>query len=312
MIAIQYDGYGPAEVLRPAVLPTPVPARDQVLVRLHAAGVAPIDWKLRAGFLKQFFTPDFPKVPGRDGAGTVVAVGEDVSEFSLGQRVGVMTDHHMPGSYAQFAACPADRVVPIGDIAFAEAASLINAGLSAWIAGVETAQIEPGMKVLVHGGSGAVGGILVQLARHLGAEVTATCRADNVDYVLSLGAQRAIAYDREDFSTLRDLDVVVDMVGGAVHDSSYRVLRPDGHLVYLVAAPIRDRGGEFGVRVSRAMVSDRRAPVEQIIDLAARGVIRPQVAGLMPLEQAAEAHRRMEAGAVSRGRLILTMPEEEE
>jgi NADPH2:quinone reductase len=277
-----------------------------VLVDLKAVSTVPIDWKLRAGLLQKYFTVTFPKTPGRDGAGIVRAVGEGVAGIAAGDRVCVMASHGGQGTYAEAVACPAADVLPLpAPLSFLEAASLVNAGLSAWICVADVADVQPGMKVLGHGGSGAVGGLIVQLARHRGATVTATCRAANRDYVLGLGAERAIAYDTEDFSTLREQDVVFDLVGGETHARSYPVLRPGGHLVFLVAAPIVDRGAEFGVRVTRAMVADARGPVERVLALAAEGVLHPPVAGTLPLGEAARAHRMMEAGEVTRGRMML-------
>ena len=308
MRAIEYTRHGAPDVLELVERDDPAPGEGEYAVDLHAASVSPFDCKLRAGHLQKFFRVEFPKIPGRDGAGIVSAVGGGVSGFRVGDRVGVMAGHGRTGSYASKRLClPREMVALPARLDFAEAASLVNSGLSAWICTVDVAAVEPGMRVLVHGGSGAVGGLIVQLASHLGATVTATCRAANRDHVIALGADRAIAYDKEDFGTLRDQDVVFDLIGGETHARSYAVLKKGGHLVYLVAEPIVERGDEFGVRVTRAMISDRPEAVGSILDLVARGAMRPQVAARLPLEEAAEAHRRMEAGAVTRGRLELEM-----
>lgn len=289
-------------------LPDPVAGRSQILVRLEAASVTPFDWKLRAGHLANHFTLPMPSVPGRDGAGTIVSVGEDVEEFAIGDRVAVMAGPFVQGGYAEMIAVDATHAVRVADrLSATEAAALANAGLSAWIAS-STAGVKPGDKVLIHSGAGAVGGLLIQLCRHFGAEVTTTCRSTNVDYVRELGAQRAVAYDQQDFSELiRDQDVVLDLMGGAVHDKSYATLKAGGRLVWLVTDPIIDRGAEFGVSVTRAMVTDDKAALQSMMDLAASGVLKPQVARTLPLASAIEAHRLMERGAISRGRLILTM-----
>ncbi|MCB8840323.1 NADP-dependent oxidoreductase [Aurantimonas sp. VKM B-3413] len=306
MRAIRYDRYGGSDVLQLLDLPRAPMAPDEIRVALSHASVTPLDCKLRAGLLKAHFTVDFPKVPGRDGAGTVSEVGAAVTDFAVGDRVCVLARHGTQGSYASERVSRADDLVPIpGGLSDEAAASLVNAGLSAWVSVFETARIEPGTKVLVHAGAGAVGGLIVQLCRNLGAEVTATCRAANCDYVRSLGASRAVAYDTEDFGKLCDQDVVFDLVGGETHARSYPILKKGGHLVWLVAAPIVDRGAEYGVEVTRAMITDRREPVEAILTMAAKGEIAPQIAGVLPLAEAAEAHRRMEAGEVTRGRMLL-------
>ncbi|MDO9523922.1 MAG: NADP-dependent oxidoreductase [Gemmobacter sp.] len=308
MKAVYYTQHGGPEVLTYGVLPDPVPGPGQVLVGLQAASVAPLDWKLRAGLLSAHFTPAFPKIPGRDGAGVVLSA-DSASGFAPGDRVGVMAPAPLAaGTCAERIAVNPSQLIRLpGGLGMVDAAAVINAGLSAWISAVRTADVQPGAKVLIHSGAGAVGGILVQLCKHLGAEVTATCRSTNRDYVQGLGATRAVAYDLEDFTTLPPQDIVFDLMGGAVHAESYRVLAPGGHLVWLTAAPITDQGAAYGVRVTRAMISDDAEAVEQIMALVAQGIIAPQVAGTLPLSQAAEAQRRLAAGEVTRGRLVLTI-----
>lgn len=308
MRAAFYCQYGGPEVLQIGELPRPVAGPGQILVGIAAAGVAPLDWKLRAGLLAAHFTPAFPKIPGRDGTGTVLAIGTGVSGFSPGDRVAVMAPPaSATGTCAEAIAADAELTVPLpAAIDLVEGAALINAGLSAWIAAVRTAQVQPGQRVFVQSGAGAVGGLLVQLCAHLGAEVTATCRTSNLDYVRSLGARRAIAYDAGAYPELPPQDVVFDLMGGAVHDACYQLLAPGGHLVWLTAAPITDRGKEYGVRVSRAMIADDAGVVAEVLALAARGVLRPQVAGVLPLAQIAQAHRLLASGQVTRGRLLVT------
>lgn len=308
MKAIQYSEHGPADVMRYIDLPDPVAGAGQILVKVEAASVTPFDWKLRAGYLQNHFTLPMPSVPGRDAGGTVIAVGNRVTEFKVGDRVAVMAGVFAQGGYAEMIAADEKNAVAIPEkLSTVEAVALTNAGLSAWIA-LRAAEVKSGDKVLVHAGAGAVGGLLVQLCHHLGADVTATCRSTNRGYVLGLGANRIIAYDQEDFSeVLRDQDVVFDLMGGEVHDKSYKVLKKGGRLVWLVADPIRDRGAEFGVTVARAMVSDDKSALQSMMELAGAGVLKPQVARTMPLSEAAEAHRLMEKSAISRGRLMLTM-----
>lgn len=309
MHAASYDRHGGPEVITLGPMPMPVAGPGQVLVRLAAAGVAPLDWKLRAGLLAQHFTLSFPKIPGRDGAGTVAAVGDGVTGLVPGDRVAVMAPPAtQAGTAAQAIAADAGLVVPLPDtVGFDAAAALINSGLSAWIAVMRTAQVQAGQRVLVQSGAGAVGGLMVQLCRHLGATVTATCRADNMDYVLALGANRAVAYDRPWPGDLPPQDVVFDLMGGAVHDACYPLLAPGGHLVWLTAAPITDRGEAHGVRVTRAMITDDAGAVAEVLALAARGVLRAQIADRLPLDRVAEAQRRLAAGEVTRGRLTLTI-----
>jgi NADPH:quinone reductase-like Zn-dependent oxidoreductase len=304
-----YHRHGGPEEIAVENLPLPEPAAGQVLVRLSAAGVAPLDWKLRAGLLRDHFSLTFPKIPGRDGAGTIIACGEGVHGFSASDRVAVMAPPMgQAGTYAEAIAVEARHVVPVPqDLDTIEAASLVNAGLSALIAVERTADVQAGQRVLVISGAGAVGGLMVQLCAAKGAIVTALCRSTNADYVRSLGAERAIAYDGPFPTDLPPQDVVFDLMGGATHDACYPLLAPGGHLVWLTAAPITDRGAAYGVRVSRAQITDDAGVVAKVLDLAAQGVLRSQIAARLPLAQAADAQRRLEAGEISRGRLILEM-----
>jgi len=307
MQAIAFAQYGPPEVLQIVEWNPPQPAPAELRVRLLAAGVAPVDAKLRAGLLQAHFQPVLPKIPGRDGVGVVEQVGAAVVGLRPGDAVCVMADALGPGTYAQALTCSAERVVarPAG-LTVHQSAALLQPGNSAWIAVMETARVLSGMRVLVHGGAGAVGSMMVQLCHHLGAEVSATCRASNRDYVASLGATRAIAYDgTEDFGDLRGQDVVFDLIGGATHARSYPVLRPGGRLVYLVAAPINDLSAQFGVQTTRAQITDSRHVLQAVADLAGQGVLRPRVAATFALADAAKAHGALENGQVTRGRLVL-------
>jgi len=310
MKAILYDQFGGPEVLRLAEVPEPECADGEVLIDVAAASVTPGDCKLRAGHLQELFPITFPKISGRDGAGIVSVVGNKVDDFAPGDRVCFVTQRTEQGSYAERIARPAGEVVRMPDaLEFIDAAALMHAGVCAWIALVETARLEPGMHVLIHGGAGAIGGMAVQLASHLGARVMATCRSANTEYTLGLGADSVIAYDRVDFvDVVSDVDVVLDLVGGDVHERSCRVLRPGGILVFLLADPFEDRSAEFGVDLRQAMIDDDKSVLEKIVALAADGTITPQVSRVMALSDAAEAHRVMESGRNSRGRIVLSVP----
>ena len=310
MQAIRYARYGGPEVLRLEDVPLPVPGPGQVRVDLRAASVIPADWKVRAGHLKHLFPISFPKIPGRDGAGVVGKVGAGVDDVAHGAPVCVVAQHVEAGTYAQAIIRDRESLVALpSNLDFEQGAALMHAGICAWICLVETAQLQSGMRVLIHGGAGAIGGLAIQLARHRGAHVVTTCRADNVAYVAALGAHEVIAYDREDFArTPQRFDVVLDLIGGDVHARSYAVLKKGGHMVCLIAAPFVDRAEEFGVRVTVARIHDRRPALEAVAALAAQGVLRPQISARMALADAAEAHRAMEANLVTRGRIVLQVP----
>lgn len=310
MQAVQYATYGGPEVLTLRAVDTPSPKRGEVVIRVRAATVAPGDCKARAGLLRRFFSVEFPKIPGRYGAGEVAALGAGVDYATIGDRVVFGTDHTENGSCVEFIARSREKLAPApANVGFAEAAAVIHEGVCAVHCVCEAGQVAPGARVLVHGAAGAVGGACVQLARHLGATVTATCRDRDRGYVQMLGAHRVIAFDREDFPALAaNLDVVIDTQGGEVHRRSYGVLRRGGRLVFLNAEPIVDQGAEFGVAViSAGRTDDRRAVLETVSRLVESGVLKPRIARILPLAAAAEAHRLVESGTVKHGRIILTL-----
>lgn len=307
MKAIRFARYGGPDVLELCDLPDPVPADDGVLIEIHAAGVAPGDTKVRQGVLQQMFPVKLPKVPGRDGTGIVIATGSRAGYAQVGDRVCFVAQHVEQGGAAELIARRKHEIAQLpSNVSFVEGASLAHAGMCAWIGMAETAQVKPGMNVLIHGGGGAIGSLSIQIAKHLGARVAATTRSANAAYVSSLGADEVIAYDQADFAAEpRRFDVVYDLVGGEVHRKSYGVLKRGGMLVYLIALPIEDLSAEHGVVLKRAVIHDRIETLEAVLGLAGKGVLKPQVGGVFPLARCADAHRLVESSAHTRGRVVL-------
>lgn len=311
MRGIFYENYGDQAVLQDGEISLPELAADEVLIKVHAASVNPFDWKLRNGMLKEFFTPTFPITPGRDGCGEIVKLGGSVAtsgqkKLLTGQQVSFISSRMLNGSLAEYAAVQAQGfVVPAADtLDLEQAAALPLGGVSAWVALVDTAEIQAGMRVLVHGGSGGVGSIAIQIARHFGAEVFATCRAANADIVSSFGGT-PLPYDEAAFtSMITDCDVVFDTVGGQVHDDSYQVLKPGGCMVYLLAQPFTDRSEEFGVSVRQAVVHNQPDKLQQVMDLAAAGRIRAVIGHSLEFAATREAMQLSETGA-ARGKIVV-------
>jgi NADPH:quinone reductase-like Zn-dependent oxidoreductase len=307
MKAIQYTRYGAPDVLDLVDVPEPVLGPNQVLIDVRAAGIGPGDCKTRAGLLQQHHLPALPKIPGRNGAGEVKRIGADVDYARVGDRVCFFAHHSDSGTCAELVVRSCDQIAAIpSQLGFVETAALVQPALCAWIVLCETAHLARGMRVLIHAGAGAVGGQAVQLARHLGAHVTATARSDNVGYVRSLGADDVIAYDIENFEDCEQpFDVIFDAVGGDTHRRSHSVLSPGGMIVCLNADPIDDLNDRSGVRVEFARIADSRSNLETVLALAAQGVLKPQVASVLPLADCAEAHRMIEARKHGRGRVVL-------
>lgn len=301
MKAIRYHDFGGPEVLVLEQVPCPQPQADQVLIRVLAAGVNPADWKMRAGMYKGFMQLPLPFTPGLEAAGLVETVGAGVTKFKQGQAV----YGPVMGAYAEYALAAAKDLLPKpANLSFEEAASVPVGALTAWQATVEEAKVQPGQRVLVQGAAGGVGLYAVQFARWKGAAVIGTASASNLEFVRSLGAEKAIDYNEAPFETLvHDLDVVVDTVGGDLPERSLKVLHPGGVLVTVAGRLPPEMGKAQGVRA----MSAGRAPVEklgQISELLESKQIRPVVGRVFPLSEARQAHELSQSGH-GRGRIIL-------
>ena len=309
MKAAVLDEFGPSSVIQIRDIPKPTVSDGKVLVEVHATSINPIDWKMRDGQMAARFGEDFPMVLGFDCSGVVADVAADVSGFEVGDVVFGRSDLGTGGCYAEYAEVSAGTLVKKPDqLSHEEAASIVLVGLTVINGLIRCVKVQPGQKVLIVGASGGVGTLAVQIAKNVGAHVTGVCSGKNADLVASLGADAVIAYDRADFADeVAEVDVVLDLVGGDVHERSCRVLRPGGILVYLIAEPFEDRSAAYGVELRQADIHDDKAALEKVVALAADGTIRPQVSRVLPLSEAAEAHRLIESGRNTRGRIVLSI-----
>jgi len=287
----------------------PEPGPGEVLVRVHAATVGWGDCKLRAGLLQNFYGVTLPKIPGRYGSGTIAAIGSDVKDRHPGKAVIFAPPHTQNGSAAEYVAVASENVAGKPEnLDHVQVASIIQGATSAYACLIEAGQLTPGQQILIHGAVGSVGSACTELARHMGAVVSATCREVDRDYVRSLGADHLIAFDKMDFSeTVRDQDIVVDLVGGEVHRRSYRVIKPGGRLVYLHAAPIDAAAQSSAVLAVNAIVKSTGALLGAVRRLIAQNVFSPKVGKVLPLEEGALAHTLLEARAIKRGRIVLAV-----
>ena len=303
MRAVRFHEYGPASGLTLESVDRPEPRDSEVLVRVHAAGVNPIDWKFRAGYLQEFMPLDLPYTPGIDVAGTVESVGADVRDLAAGDAV----FGRGSGTYAEFALAPSGSLaVKPKRISFEEAATLGVGGVTAWSGLFDTARLEAGQRLLVHGGAGGVGSLAVQLGHWTGAHVIVTASDANAGYVRSLGADEVIDYRATPFEdVVGDLDVVFDTVGGEVTERSWDVLRPDGILVVIAGMPEPEKAKAHGVRTAGVQAPEPIAPIlHQLAQLAESGELRPQVGQVFSLSEAAASHAASETGH-GRGRIVL-------
>ncbi|NED11844.1 NADP-dependent oxidoreductase [Streptomyces sp. SID9124] len=307
MRAIVQHTYGGPEVLTETELPLPEPGVGEIRVRVAAAGVNPTDWKHRDGTIP--YDHGLPATTGWDVAGVVDKVGPGVTIFDEGDAVfGMLPYPYEPGGYAEYAKGPARAFAAKPDsIDFTQAAALPLAALTAWQALNDTAGLTRGQRVLIQGGAGGVGHLAVQIARHLGADVTATASAADAEFVRSLGADHVFDYRTTTIGdVLTDADVALVPLTGRTRLESLRAVRRGGVLVSLLGADDEALAlaGERGVRYRSMMVQSDHAGMRAVADMAATGALRVTVHSTLPLSSAAEAHRLGEAGKID-GKLVL-------
>jgi NADPH:quinone reductase-like Zn-dependent oxidoreductase len=298
MRAVRVHAYGGPETMRLDEVPMPTPGVGERLVSLSAASVNPIDWKMRDGRLRSVFSLELPRVLGRDGAGTDVGSGERVMGLGAPGRDGTHAE------YSVFQAHSSCVIPP--EVSFEDAAAAGVAGLSAWIALTENAQVAAGDRVLIHAGAGGVGSFAIQIAALRSAEVWTTCSARNADWCRSLGAYRVIDYTKENFTAPGQIfDAVLDTVGGAVHRLSSEVLKPGGKLAFLNAEPPQ-KVMRKDIKVLPTDVRATQKRLLAVLTLIAERQIRVPVGARFPLERAAEAYELSRTGH-ARGKILLTM-----
>jgi NADPH:quinone reductase-like Zn-dependent oxidoreductase len=330
MRAIRFERYGGPDVLELGRAPVPVPGRRDVLVEVRAAAVNPVDCKFRAGTHRAVIRKTLPVTPGMDLSGVVRAVGAGVTDFRVGDAVFASPHHRRMGAYAELALVAERELAHKPErLDHVEAASLPLAALTAWDALVRHGRVQPGERVLIQAGAGGVGSIAIQLAKHLGAEVSTTASAANHELVRSLGADLAIDHHRERYEVAaRGSDLVIDSLGPQHWRRALECVRPGGRIVALTTGlpdAVARRGPWLGLalaaaeivlftlraRVTRGVrfVAMAREPngatLAKIARLVDTGAIRPVLDSVLPLSEAAEAHRRVETGR-SRGKVVLS------
>jgi NADPH:quinone reductase-like Zn-dependent oxidoreductase len=307
MRAVRFHEYGPASVLVVDEVDRPEPKAGEVLIQVHNAGVNPVDWKLRAGYLQQYMPVTLPHSLGLDVSGTVASVGEGVSDFAVGDRV----FGRGAGTYAEYSVAPVATIAHIPDgVSFEQAATLHVGGVTAWLGLFDSTHLEPGQRVLVQGGAGGVGAIAVQLAHWKGAYVIATASTANVEFVRSLGADEVIDYTKVNVEdAVHDVDVVLDTVGGDVTEHSWSALKPGGILVTVVGAADPDVAAKRGVRTASIRRAAETSPfLDELGALVASGALKPEIQRVFALDAAAEAQTASETGH-GRGRILLGVSE---
>jgi NADPH:quinone reductase-like Zn-dependent oxidoreductase len=330
MKAFIIDRYGKQEVGRIGDMPEPVLGNEDVLIKVHAAGVNVLDSKIRRGEFKLILPYRLPLVLGHDVAGTVVRVGAGVRQFKPGDEVYARPDDGRIGAFAEFIAVKASSLaLKPAALDMVQAAALPLVALTAWQVLVETARLKKGQKVLIQAGSGGVGTIAIQLAKHLGAFVATTTSTANVAWVKALGADLVIDYKQQDFATaLRDYDVVLHSLGKDELAKSLQILKPGGHLISISGPPtptfaatrglawplkqvlrllshgVRKKARQKEVEYSFVFMRADGAQLKEIASLVESGAIRPIVDKVFPFNETQQALAYSDSGR-AKGKLVV-------
>ena len=330
MRAFVVDRYASKDGLRLGEHPEPEVRENDVLVRVHAAGVNLLDSKIRDGEFKLILPYRLPLVLGNDVAGVVVRVGRGARRFQPGDEVYARPDQDRIGTFAEFISIGEDALAAKPkNLTMEEAASVPLVALTAWQALIEKAQLKKGQKVLIHAGSGGVGTVAIQLAKHVGAVVATTTSTANVDLVKRLGADIVIDYKKDDFeNVLSDFDVALNSLGGDTLAKSLRVLTPGGILISISGPPdpdfandigapwvlrqvmrllsfrIRRQAGRRQVRYSFLFMRASGEQLREITTLIESGTIRPVVDRVFPFESTNEALAYVETGR-AKGKVVV-------
>jgi NADPH:quinone reductase-like Zn-dependent oxidoreductase len=333
MRAFLVERYGREARLRAGEVPDPEVGANDVLIRVRAASINPLDRMIRDGEMKTILPYKVPFILGNDLAGVVIAVGRAVTRFAVGDEVYARPDKDRIGTFAELIAVHQDDVaIKPSTLTMEEAASLPLVALTSWQVLVERAHLQPGQKVLIHAGSGGLGTIAIQLAKHLGAHVATTTSTANVDLVKSLGADVVVDYRKQAFETvLHDYDLVLDSLGGETLSKSLDVLKPGGEVISVAGPPDAAFGRELGANpVVRLVMSAlsfrirRRArrhrvtysflfmkaggdQLRELTPLVDAGTIRPVVDTVFPFDATREALEYVEAGRAKAGKVVVRM-----
>src|SRR5579883_933209 len=288
MRAIHVHAYGGPEALRLEEAPRPEPQAGEVLMRVHAVGVLPVEWKIRQGLFRSFQPVTFPYISGSAFAGVVKSVGAGVTAFAPEQAV---FGRSATGAYAEYVTAAVETLALKPDtLSFDEAASISGGATTAWTALFDNARVQAGQRVLIHGAAGGVGSFAVQFARWKGAQVIGTASTANLEFVRSLGAE-----------------TVLDTLGGETLRRSMQVVRPGGVLVSLIEPPSQEEAQALGIRAIKNTATQpypSTSLLQTIASLIAAGEIRVTLAQVFPLEEASRAHELSQTGH-GRGRIVL-------
>jgi NADPH:quinone reductase-like Zn-dependent oxidoreductase len=309
MKAIVVHEYGGPEVLKYEDAPRPEPKENEALVRVIAAGVNPVDALIRSGKYAKFFGTTLPLIPGYDIAGIVEKTGVKITKLKAGDSIYAYV--LWGGGYAEYAvATEGEATAKPKSLNYIEAAAVPLAALTAWQALIDTAKLSAGQTVLIHGGSGGVGSMAIQIAKARGAKVIATASTANQELLKELGANETVDYTKTKFEDVaKDVDVVLDSVGKDTLARSYGVVRKGGIIATLVAEPDQAELDKHGIRGAAISVKPNASELAEITKLIEEKKIKPVVSQVLPLTEAVKAQEQA-ATHHTRGKIVLRIADE--
>lgn len=307
MKAIRIHEFGGPDVLKYEDIPEPQPGPGEIRIRIIAAGVNPIDWKIRSGYIGEL---PLPMIMGLDVAGVVETAGQGETSFQPGDEVFAKVSIGQ-GGYAEYTVVSSTHAaLKPRSIGFIESAAIPTAGLAAWQSLFDIADLESGQTVLIHGAAGGVGTFAVQFARWKGAHVIGTASSKNAEFLKSIGSDEVIDYRNQRFEEIvNNLDVVLDTIGGDTFERSWEVLKPGGFLVSTVASIPEGAPQKYGVRAKTLMTQADGRELAQIADIIDEQKIKPIVTTVLPLSDAQKSHEMSESRH-ARGKIVLRVTED--
>jgi len=311
MKAVVIHEYGDPAVLKYEDVPRPEPKDDQLLIRVIAAGVNPVDGLIRSGMFAKEGNRVFPIILGGDVAGVVEKVGSKITKFKAGDPVFAYVSLDNSGGYAQYALVTEREAAPKPkSLTYVEAAAVPVVAMTAWQALVDTAKLASGQTVLIHGGSGGVGSFAIQIAKARGAKVIATASTANQDFLKQLGADVTIDYTKQKFEDVaKDVDVVLDSVGKDTLARSYGLVKKGGIIVSIVARPNQSQLQKHGIRGAALSVEPNSEELAEIGKLIDDKKIKVIVSQTFPFSEARKAHEQVATGH-TRGKIVLRIADE--
>ncbi|WP_183576428.1 NADP-dependent oxidoreductase [Mucilaginibacter sp. X5P1] len=303
MNAIEYTAYGNSDVIKPGQIDKPEPKDNEILIKVDATTVNPMDMKLRTGVLQQQIPLTFPYIPGLDVAGTIEAVGDKVSRLKVGDVVFATT---FGGTYADYVVIKEEQAAKIpNNVSTEEAASLAVPLVTSYTFLVENGKVKAGEKVLIHGAAGGVGVVMVQMAKALGAYIIGTASGKGLELAKSYGADEVIDYKEQDFSTLvKDVALVIDLAGGETQLKSFGVIKSGGLLLSAVMPPSEDLAKQHNITAKFISSGPGYHKLEFGTKLVEEGKIKPQIAQTLNLKDAARAQDMVSVGGLN-GKVVL-------